>query len=53
MEPTFVGAPYVHPYNAPKYQALQYRASIFAQSKQRMLLWIVARDTPDQTEDKP
>ena len=52
MGDTFVGAPYVHPYNAPKYQALQYRASIFAQSKQRMLLWIVARDTPDQTDDK-
>ena len=40
----------MHPYNAPKYHALLKRASIFAQAKQRILLWVVAHDDPGRTD---
>ena len=44
----FSKAPYVVPYNMPKYFAQQLRALQFAQSAQppQQLLWIVARDVP-------
>ena len=44
----FSEAPYVVPYNMPKYFAQQLRALQFAQSAQpaQQLLWIVARDMP-------
>ena len=47
-EPPFSEAPYVVPYNMPKYFAQQLRALQFAQSAQppQQLLWIVARDMP-------
>ena len=47
-EPPFTEAPYVVPYNMPKYFAQQLRALQFAQSARlpQQLFWIVARDTP-------
>ena len=47
-EPPFSEAPYVVPYNMPKYFAQQLRALQFAQNAQppQQLLWIVARDVP-------
>ena len=47
-QPPFSEAPYVVPYNMPKYFAQQLRALQFAQSAQppQQLLWIVARDVP-------
>ena len=44
----FSEAPYIVPYNMPKYFAQQLRALQFAQSAQppQQLLWIVARDMP-------
>ena len=47
-QPPFSEAPYVVPYNMPKYFAQQLRALQFAQSAQppQQLLWIVARDMP-------
>ena len=46
--PPFSEAPYVVPYNMPKYFAQQLRALQFAQNAQppQQLLWIVARDFP-------
>ena len=45
-QPPFSEAPYVVPYNLPKYFAQQLRALQFAQNAQppQQLLWIVARD---------
>ena len=47
-EPPFSDAPYVVPFNMPKYFAQQLRALEFAQNAQppQQLLWIVARDVP-------
>ena len=47
-EPPFSEAPYIVPYNMPKYFAQQLRAIQFAQTAQppQQLLWIVARDIP-------
>jgi hypothetical protein len=47
-EAPFVEAPYVVPYNMPKYFAQQLRALQFAQTAEpaQQLLWIVARDMP-------
>ena len=47
-EAPFADAPYIVPYNMPKYFAQQLRALQFAQSAQppQQLLWIVARDMP-------
>jgi hypothetical protein len=47
-ESPFTEAPYVVPYNLPKYFAQQLRALQFAQNAQppQQLLWIVARDMP-------
>ena len=47
-QPPFSEAPYVVPYNLPKYFAQQLRALQFAQNAQppQQLLWIVARDMP-------
>ena len=47
-EPPFSEAPYVVPFNMPKYFAQQLRALQFAQNAQppQQLLWIVARDVP-------
>ena len=45
-EEPFLSAPYVHPYNTPKYHALQLRAIQFAQYHSRQLLWVIAQDSP-------
>jgi len=42
----FVDAPYIHPFNAPKYHASQLRAVNFAHRKHCLLLWLVAEDKP-------
>ena len=51
LEPPFSVAPYVHPFNAPKYHAQQLRALNFAKSTSKQLLWTVAYDIPAATED--
>jgi len=45
MEP-FVNAPYIHPHNAPKYEALQTRAVQFARTHNLCINWVVAWDQP-------
>ena len=47
-QPPFTEAPYIVPYNLPKYFAQQLRALEFAQAARptQQLLWIVARDMP-------
>ena len=42
----FAEAPYVHPFNAPKYHASQLRAEHYARRKNIILLWLVAEDKP-------
>jgi hypothetical protein len=45
-EPPFTDAPYLHPYNHPRYHALLLRAVRFAQTHTRVLLWCKATDRP-------
>ena len=47
-QPPFTEAPYVVPFNLPKYFAQQLRAMEFAKAAEppKQLLWIVARDKP-------
>ena len=45
-EPPFTDAPYLHPYNHPRYHALLLRAVRFAQAHKRVLLWCKATDRP-------
>ena len=40
----FAHAPFVHPFNAPKYHAQQLRAVNFAKATNRQVLWVIARD---------
>ena len=44
MREPFAHAPYIHPWNAPKYQAQQLRAISFAKATNQRLLWVLARD---------
>ena len=44
MQEPFAHAPYIHPWNAPKYHAQQLRAVTFAKATNQRLLWIVAHD---------
>ena len=44
MQEPFAHAPYIHPWNAPKYHAQQLRAVTFAKATKQRVLWIVARD---------
>ena len=44
MQEDFVDAPYVHPFNAPKYHAQQLRTLAYAKRRKKRLLWIVATD---------
>jgi hypothetical protein len=46
MKEPFAHAPYVHPFNAPKYHAQQLRALNYAKAVDRRLLWVVAHDWP-------
>jgi hypothetical protein len=43
-EEPFAHAPFVHPFNAPKYHAQQLRAVNFAKATNRQVLWVIARD---------
>ena len=52
MQEPFVHAPYIHPWNAPKYHAQQLRAVAFAKAKNQRVLWIVARDWPVAGKDE-
>ena len=52
MQEPFVHAPYIHPWNAPKYHAQQLRAIAFAKASNLRVLWIVARDWPLPTKDE-
>ena len=47
-EPPFTSAPYIVPFNLPKYHALQLRAMDFVRTANppRQLLWVVAFDKP-------
>ena len=47
---SFAAAPYVHPFNQPKYHALICHAWQYARSQQKQLLWCLAQDWP-LTED--
>ena len=47
----FADAPYVHPYNQPKYQAQICHAVNFARSRRRKVLWCVAQDWPLTAEE--
>ena len=46
LEEQFAHAPYIHPYNYPKYHAQQLRSILFAKAKHRRLLWVRAHDWP-------
>ena len=52
MKEPFAHAPYVHPFNAPKYHAQQLRAVNYAKATNKRVLWIVARDWPIATGDE-
>jgi hypothetical protein len=43
-EEPFAHAPFVHPFNAPKYHAQQLRAVNYAKATNRQVLWVIARD---------
>jgi len=44
QEEPFAHAPFVHPFNAPKYHAQQLRAVNFAKATNRQVLWVIACD---------
>ena len=46
LEEPFASAPYIHPFNYPKYHAQQLRSRLFAISKHRRLFWVRAHDWP-------
>ena len=48
----FAHAPYIHPWNAPKYHAQQLRAVEYAKATNNRILWIVARDCPLPTAEE-
>ena len=48
----YASAPYIHPYNWPKYQAAQKRALIFARERRCQVLWVRAVDMPITGDDK-
>ena len=46
LEEHFALAPYVHPFNAPKYHASQLRVVNYAKAANKRVLWVVAHDWP-------
>ena len=52
IDPRFATALYIHPYNWPKYQAVQHRAIQFAKQQRSQILWVRALDHPTTGEDK-
>ena len=49
---SFADAPYVHPFNQPKYHALICHAVQFAKAKSQPVLWCIAQDWPLTTDDE-
>ena len=39
-DPTWAEAPYIHPFNVPKYMAAALRSMQFARAKKRQILWV-------------
>ena len=52
-EEPFAHAPFVHPFNAPKYHAQQLRAVNFANATNRQVLWVIASDKVLTKGDEP
>ena len=52
LQEPFAHAPYVHPFNAPKYHAQQLRTLNFAKATNKRVLWTIAYDKPLTAEDK-
>ena len=48
----FASAPYIHPFNYPKYHAQQLRSILFAKATHRRLLWVRAHDWPVASGDE-
>ena len=48
----FTDAPYLHPFNQPRYHALIVRSQLFARANNRILLWYIAIDKPYQGVDE-
>ena len=46
LHPDFSAAPYVHPFNQPKYHAQILRAVAFAKAAQKKVYWCLAQDWP-------
>ena len=51
-EEPFASAPYIHPFNYPKYHAQQLRSILFAKATHRRLLWVRAHDWPVASGDE-
>ena len=51
-EMPFIHAPYIHPFNAPKYNAQLLRSVKYAKGLNKRLLWVRAFDLPLAEEDK-
>ena len=47
----FAQAPLVHPFNQPKYHAQILHAITFAKATSQKILWVVARDTPQEASN--
>ena len=52
MQKPFTDAPYLHPFNQPRYHALLLRSVLYARSNKRILLWYQAVDNPYQGVDE-
>ena len=52
LEEPFASAPYIHPFNYPKYHAQQLRSILFAKATHRRLLWVRAHDWPVASGDE-
>ena len=46
LDPKFAQAPFVHPFNQPKYYAQLLHAITFAKATGKKILWLVAHDVP-------
>ncbi len=48
----FVDAPYIHPFNAPRYHAQVLRTMNYAKLSGKRVMWVVAHDRPLTCEDE-
>ena len=51
-EKPFTHAPYIHPFNAPKYNAQLLRSVLYAKDTNKRLLWVRAHDKPLAEDDE-